>query len=274
MGTLKQKRQELKRKRDDDDDNKPTGPTPKMERCSEFVVRVPSFVTEMEEKKDVSNPWYDMFPSGDGFVKVFICAVPYSGKTTLVWNILNRMINRTYKVLVFARHLDTDPAWKAIKELLNKRNVPHVEHIDFKSGKYSNYNLIRDYMQQKRLSLDSNPNDKFLIIIDDQGQDCRDQHLEQLLKTARHLRTSVIIASQSVTDLLPNQWGNLDYCLLFKGQPEKRLEKLHEALGIPISYPEFYDLYTHATQKPHDFFFVAARGVKDYRRNFCDRYKI
>lgn len=239
------------------------------ETVTNFQVTVPPHIAS---NPPVVPPWDHLFKTDEGFFKLFICATTGSGKTTLMWNILRAILNRKLKVLVYAQNYNSDKVWKPIIELFEKKNINYVLEETFKGAPNSSFNLLKDFQNNVRAS--AREDDRYLIISDDQGKWNRDDELEMVLKSNRHLHTTVIVSSQSVTDMSPNGWNLLNFCILFEGQPQKKLEKLHEQMGLKLEFPYFMRLYRHATAEKHSFFYVGGKGLEDYRKNFTDRYVV
>jgi hypothetical protein len=88
-----------------------------------------------------------------------------------------------------------------------------------------------------------------------------------LLKKNRHFRSKILISSQHLNDLLPEGRKQIDYFILFRGHPMKKIEEIHRDADISIPLDEFYRVYKFATEEPYSFLYVdSASG--EFRRNF------
>jgi len=65
----------------------------------------------------------------------------------------------------------------------------------------------------------------------------------------------------------------MDYCLIFGGEPDKKLQELYEKLDLSIDFELFKKLYHNATQQKFNFLYVDVRN-EAYRRNFTHRYML
>jgi hypothetical protein len=116
---------------------------------------------------------------------------------------------------------------------------------------------------------------KYIIIIDDCGNECRDKNLEQLMKTNRHWKSMVLISSQSLNDLTPNQIRQLQYVFLFARFSYDKLESLYKSLDLSIDLDKFLELYHDATKEKYGFLYIGREASGDkYRKGFQYEYQI
>lgn len=114
---------------------------------------------------------------------------------------------------------------------------------------------------------EENEDEKFKVFIfDDLGEDNK-KIPQKLFKTNRHHKIMNIVSSQYLNDLAPGAINNLDYVLMFSGQPENKLEELHKKLRLELTFEDFEKLYKEACEKNFDFFYIDKSKDK-YRKNF------
>jgi len=87
----------------------------------------------------------------------------------------------------------------------------------------------------------------YIFILDDMSRLLREPSITEFLKMHRHFKAKIIISSQYPNDILPESWLQLDYIILFKGHPDKKLEEIYKVADIPISLNRFIQLYKFAT---------------------------
>ena len=249
-----------------------------------------------QKKKDILG--YDMFPVQ--YSNIFITARKNSGKSNLVYRIVENCTNRYTKVLIFAATVNKDPVYKKLIKMLSKRNIDTVASTDFM---VDGIDLLAEFMGN---NTESQPGDNrtdnsrpapplgpdlfpepppprksnkkaiepnYLVILDDLGTECRHPSVTQLLKTNRHYHAKVIVSSQQVTDLDPASRRQLDYMLLLGGIPRDKLTLIYNSGDFNITLDEFVSLYGDATSVKYSFLYCDITGGT-YRRNFNKQYSI
>jgi hypothetical protein len=247
-----------------------------------------------------------MFPVQ--YSNIFITARKNSGKSNLVYRIVENCTNRYTKVLIFAATVNKDPVYKKLIKMLTKRNIDTVASTDFM---VDGIDLLAEFManntsekpaetpKEEKLKLDLFPEPpriaeqsdalfhnasprksskkaiepNYLVILDDLGTECRHPSVTQLLKTNRHYHAKVIVSSQQVTDLDPASRRQLDYMLLLGGIPRDKLTLMYNSGDFNIQLNEFLDLYGDATEAKYSFLYCDITGGT-YRKNFNKQYSI
>jgi len=246
------------------------------------------------------------------YANCFACSLKGSGKTTVLTNLLWHMIGPDTKVIIISPTVELDKTWINCKDKLEKKgySVQTFNSInDVDNG--VRFNVIREFLDENKYvdepktqnqpiavpirSLNIDPFEKpkqpqpqpqpkepkkmkkispaYIIIIDDCGAECRDKNLEQLMKTNRHYKTLVLISSQSLHDLTPNQIRQLQYVFLFARFSYDKLESLYKSLDLSIDFDKFLELYHDATNKKYGFLYIGREPDGDeYRKGFTDKY--
>lgn len=111
----------------------------------------------------------------------------------------------------------------------------------------------------------------WIVVLDDLGKSMHSNlALGQLLRTNRHLKAMVIMAGQTLNDLNPSQISQLDYTILFRNIPEKKLKEAYEKLSLYLPYEKFIQLYDDATSLKFGFLYITRDG--EFRKSFTDKY--
>jgi len=251
----------------------------------------------------------DWFPTK--YPNVFILAKKNSGKTTVISNILDHCTGKNTKFIFIVSTIWKDPTWKKITNKWEKTNEVFTSQ-DINEGGTNILNQFMEDRKEPEQTLQAQPPPKpiitkaripmvgagnipniaavevaepkperksriitpeYIIVLDDLGASMRDKSLTQLLKTNRHLKTMVILSSQSLTDLLPTALNQLDYILAFGRIPEDKQEDLYDKLNVSISFDSFKNLYQDATRIPYSFLYINRGGKEDeYRKGFTEKY--
>jgi hypothetical protein len=230
------------------------------------------------------------------FPNIFILARKKSGKTTILYNLLRKCINKRTAVFTFCSTAHKDPAWKEILKMFDERDIPHTEFLSIEAdnGENNLLNVIETLkapleneektIEQPRIihtTLDIPKEQKqkprpqrtpeLCFIFDDLGEACRNPTLTQLMKTNRHYKALVIILSQSFTDLTPSARKQIDQCLVFKGLNLEKLKGLYRDLDPSCDFETFKELYDDATAEKYAFLNVDTRNAT-FKRNFDYQY--
>ena len=115
---------------------------------------------------------------------------------------------------------------------------------------------------------------EYFFIFDDISQELKHSaSITSLLKDSRHMKAKVIISSQSWNDVPLDGRGQIDYLLLFKGIPEKKLLEIYDEIGISPTFEQFEKIYDLATNEPFNFLYID-KNDDSLRRNFNTIIKI
>lgn len=251
-------------------------------------IKIEAVKVPKQKKRDILG--YDMFPVQ--YANIFITSRKNSGKSNLVYRIVENCTNRYTKVLIFAATVNKDPVYKKLIAKLNKRHIDVMTSTDFV---VDGQDLLAEFMATNTEPADSSkkeaaeklplfpepkegkgkkqPPPNFLIILDDLGTECRHPSVAQLLKTNRHYHAKVIVSSQHATDLDPASRRQLDYILMLGGIPRDKLALIYNSGDFNVSLDDFIGLYLNATAEKYSFLYCDITGGM-YRHNFSKLYQI
>lgn len=243
------------------------------------------------------------------YANIFICAKKKSGKTVVVNKIVSDCATSETTVMVFASTVDKDQNHLSIKQYCKLHNIPYISYTSMKDDGVDIIDVLIKKLQDDAKALENPESDdeeddceqlilfdsdseeevqkenkikqrkskykapEYMIIIDDLSNELKSKTLIKLLKMNRHYKIKVIISSQYANDLLPESIKQMDYALLFAGESEVKLLKLHKDLDLSIDFAEFKNLYYMATAKKYNFLYVDVRN-EAYRCNFTHEWVV
>lgn len=236
---------------------------------------------------------------------IFICSRKRSGKSSLIGNILKKMADKRTIVIIFSSTNNIDPCWINIKDMLEKKNIPVISYTHFIDDETGN-NLLEDFMKDLETEISTeepkevSPNvmtgdgtylkfggeekpkevkkpyvpkksvPKYILCFDDLSSDLRHNSIIKNLKSNRHRKIMNILSSQYFLDLNTGAISNLDYMIIFKGQDQDKLEKIHKRLDLGIDFETFKNYYDFAVKDPYNFLYIDIRN-DEYRKNFNEK---
>jgi len=229
---------------------------------------------------------YEYFPQA--YPNIMICARKRSGKTTLVYNILKKCINKKTMVFIFSPTVGKDATYIKIVEMLKKRKINVNKYLHFLEPDGSNIiselvnELIKDddmesesegenpkiisackfedekkVEKEKKEKKPSKIAPEICIIIDDLASEMRNKALANLTIKNRHMRALILLISHHPSNLLPQARTNLDYCIVFRGMPDEKLCMLHHDLNISVPLERFMEIYKEVTKEPYSFLWIS-----------------
>lgn len=235
------------------------------------------------------------------YSNIYLCAKKKSGKTSVIYNIIKRCVDKNSAVFVFCSTYTKDNNWKAIKQYLDGKGIEigFFNSIKSDDGKNNNLkNLIERLQLEEESSSDSEDieeeekilnfnehqisvkirkrkpkkiSQKYLIIFDDISSELKDPNISHLLKTNRHYKSKVIISSQWLNDIPPMCRRQIDVYLIFSGINDDKIQELFINADLNIEFPKFVDLYKISTKQKYSFFYVDSSNCK-YRINFSQEF--
>jgi len=240
---------------------------------------------------------------------IFICSRKRSGKSCLIGNILSKMTDKRTTIIVFSSTINIDPCYINIKDILQKKGIPMLSYTHFIDDDGHNIldDFLRDLEQEqieedirqeeietknlitgdgtflkfegeqegtkKRIKKSYIPKKsvpKYILVFDDLSSDLRHSSIIKNLKSNRHRNIMNIISSQYFLDLNTGAMSNLDYLIIFKGQDEDKLEKIHKRLDLGITLGTLKKYYEYAVKEPYNFLYIDIRN-DEYRKNFNEK---
>ena len=114
---------------------------------------------------------------------------------------------------------------------------------------------------------------EYIFVFDDLSHELKLPSLVSLMKKNRHFKSLVICSSQYCHDLKPEQLKQLDYCLLFKGQSDDKLQKFITDCDIGIDLTTMSKIYKDAIKQPYSFLYCDVRNDL-FRERFGEMYLI
>lgn len=249
----------------------------------------------------------ELFP--EIYANIFLCAKKKSGKTSVIYNILQRCVGRDTSVVAFVSTLNKDAGWETIRHWCEEtKGVPFVGYTSLTEGGEDHLQSLVDHLQEGvKEEADEAPApaapisslpcmpapgmgpppehkgkpprrtpyqaQEYIIILDDLANELKKPTIPALLKKNRHLKFKVIVSSQWLNDLHPEARRQMDYIILFKGQSAKKIEEVYAAADLSITLEEFQKIYEDATVKPYSFLYIdTVNGT--FRKNFNEEYLI
>jgi hypothetical protein len=243
----------------------------------------------------------------DPYANIFICAKKNSGKTTTLAYILKKCANSNTTIIFFCGQIYKDPAYDYIIDWLKSKNIPYVKNNSIyneegqnqlkdlmndlknqykKDSDSKDKEQAEDIYQQDQESDDEPPNSEIkaskhrklapdmILVFDDLSHEIRScPDISSLLKENRWYKSKVIVCSQYLCDLKPEVIANLDYMLMFRKIPIKKVEEAYNKLNLDIQLPLFKLIYTEATAEPYNFLYIDVKKDQ-FRKNFNELFDL
>jgi hypothetical protein len=224
-----------------------------------------------------------------------IIARKKSGKTMLLYRILEACTDRRTSVILIAPTVHKDPTYAAILKMLHRRSTPVTVFEDLHEDGESVLDQLMERLQapdsdeelpeatlstrmfgaceRKRGREPLTQAPRYVLVIDDCSHALRTPSVATLLKKHRHLGMRVLISTHSVTDLTPSSWKQIDTCILMRGVNFDKLETLYNSLDLHVTLDRFITMYDQAVLKPFSFLTIDSRA-DTYRINFNEQFQI
>lgn len=277
----------------------------RIKKVNDQVVKPVKFITGAgDDNRPIKGE--DLF--SEIYSNIFILAKKKSGKTTVLFKVIKECCSKDTHVIVFSSTVNKDPSHLAIKRMCKLAKIPYTGYTsiidDSEGGKI---NIIEELIRKLQLdaeddnkSEEDEPKNKhplimfedspseeendhkrkskyrapeYMIIIDDLSNELKGPIINRLLKFNRHFKMKVIISTQYVHDLKPEALKQMDYCLVFKGERQDKLEKLHKDIDLALDFDTFLEIYYNATDEKFQFLYIDVRN-ETYRRNFNFQYSL
>jgi hypothetical protein len=212
-------------------------------------------------------------PTNELFAKehpnIFMVGKKEAGKTNLILNCLDKMVNPKTIIIVFCNTIAVGDIWKYIVGKYGKQMVTYdaIEETDKKSGK--KINNLQSFMTRMENKKRNNEDNNYIVIFDDISDELRSPKVKAFLKQNRHLKCTCIVSSQSVKDLHPDAIGQCDYLILMNGIPDKGID--HVADKAKIYDVDMQKYYNISTKDPYNFLFCDI-DKEEFRKNFNKKF--
>lgn len=247
----------------------------------------------------------DLFP--EIYANAFLCAKKKSGKTSSIYKIIKECAGRDTKIIAIVSTLYKDATWKTIREYcklkglgfegftsINEDGVDRIDELVERLQEEAKEDEDEEAIDKRVAALekkmrmkcpiqtnnDSDEEDEdkpkkklkyrapeYIIILDDLSNEMKSRSLVTLLKKNRHFRAKIILSSQYLNDLLPEARKQMDYFMIYRGQPKKKLDEIYRDADVNVDVEEFYDIYKFATEKEYSFLYIDSK-TSEFRRNF------
>ena len=236
------------------------------------------------------------------YSNTFICAKKNSGKTTVIFNILKKCVDKDTIVDLFVSTIEKDRSWMQILQYLKNKGCTVNSSMSTIGEKGED--LIRNIIDQpvhfsddedsedessmkcSYISLDSPEEEekpkkrkkrklaqKRIVILDDIGNELKKPSVDQLLKVNRHLHSKVILSSQYLNDLSPQARRQIDVWLLFNGCKKEKLMTVMRDCDTHLEYNDFENVYKYATNQKYNFLYIDCHNSK-FRKNFNEQIDV
>lgn len=241
-------------------------------------------VPQLTEKDTRPVKGANLFP--EIYSNIFLCAKKKSGKTSTIFKILKTCCGSNTKIIVFCSTLHKDSSWETIQAWADHYGHPFNGNTSLKEDGVDLLDELVEGLEKKttpaakiRNILDSDSEDEeekkpsrtrspeYIIILDDLSNQLKSSSLTTLLKKNRHFKCKILISSQYLNDIPPESRKQMDYWILFKGHPKKKLLEIYQDADISVPFETFEAIYDFATEKPFSFLYIDPTDGT-FRRNF------
>ena len=235
---------------------------------------------KVDEEKQEHILGYDMFPIL--YNNIFLIAKKKSGKSNVIYNILDKGANRKSSILFFVPTFHRDAVYIKMAEMLDRKKINYKVFSDIIED---GVNILDDIIKEleapeeqetpaitqpiknmfglvkppkpPRISKSIKKAPRHIIILDDCGQSLKNSAVTKILKINRHLFARIIISSQHQGDMYQQAFRQCDNLIIFRGL-SNNIEKLHQIYSnadLSIEFEEFIRIYRFATEKPFSFLY-------------------
>lgn len=244
-----------------------------LEKLNDIIINpVETVVRGCGKRSRDSVIGYDYFQ--EPFCNIFILAKKNSGKTTLIFNMIQHLLKKGYDQVVyfFVATINKDIIYEKITDML-KYNLIEYHCYDAVVNE-DRVNVLDAVLENiKEIDKDNYDYPENIFIFDDISCDLRNKSVSKLLKSNRHYKSKVIISSQYVTDITPSVRLQLDYCLVFKNLSLANLRNIYASLDIWIDFDKFKSYYDYATKQSNHSFLYIDLVNHEFRVNFNFKIK-
>lgn len=90
---------------------------------------------------------YDLCPYL--YANIFLCAKKNSGKTTVVWNLIDRCAGRDTIIIAFVSTLNNDASWMAIQSKCEEKGLPFIGYTSLMDDGVDQLDALIKSLQEK-----------------------------------------------------------------------------------------------------------------------------
>ena len=250
------------------------------------------------------NKGHEMCPHLYG--NIYLCAKKNKGKTTVVWNFIERCAGRDTIIVAFVSTLNNDQGWIQIRQKCEERGrsfigftslmsdegedqlANFIEVLQKKAGdpetegksEISARPSIIEYDEPKSIAPAKSARRRlpyqapeYIIILDDLSSELKKKSVAALLKKNRHFKCKVIVSSQWLNDLAPESLRQMNIVCLFHGFSLEKLQEFHSKSNLGVPFDKFLEMYEDATTEPYSFLYVDTDNGT-YRKKFNLEYSV
>jgi len=217
----------------------------------------------------------------------FFAAKTESGKSTVIANLIPKIIGQETKCFLFVGTQSWDPVYEYIMQYFDENEIQYeifdgvvTEEEDEETGQNVRVNNLESIIKElnkagkgEPLKMGGKRYPRNLFLLDDVSSELKSKSVAKLFKQGRHFEAPIFVSSQDIIDIgkLVNQ---VQQILIWGGQSKERLEYIHRHMGLDgyIDFHIFEELYHIITSKPYNFMFVTRRG--EIRANFDERVDV
>lgn len=242
------------------------------------------------------------------YANIFLIAKKESGKTTVIYNLIDRCAGRDTMVFAFVSTLNNDSNWIAIKNTCEERGMPFfgftsIVDEDGVDQLQALVKSLQDKAEEEELKEEKDekgpappplpclpasapPLDEkktkpprktayrapeMIIILDDLADELKRKSVATLLKKNRHFKCKVIISSQWMNDLPPSALGQMNLVCMFRGFSMEKLEEFHSKARLSAPLEKFIEMYKDAVSVEYGFLCIDM-DKNTFRKKFSDEY--
>lgn len=226
------------------------------------------------------------------YCNAFLVAKKKSGKTCTIFKILKSLAGKKTQIIVFCSTFYNDASWVEINKHFEKKKINVIPYTsiyenglnqieEFIDGltdeaKIPDEDLLKteiicvgnseihtkikkEFMVKKEKKHDYVD---YILVADDLSSELKDKAFASLLKKNRHFKMVNVLSSQYYLDLDKSGRMNVDYILIWGGQPEEKLRSIHKESDMSISFEDFKKMYDMATAEKYKFLYCDIRNDK------------
>ena len=235
----------------------------------------------------------------------YVCARTKMGKTRCICHMIKQCATRDTTVIVFAGTLYNDEGHITLRKYCKKKSIPYLGYVSMMEEGVNVLKELTDTLKAEAKKREEEEEDEeqgskgkktrndlmmlfnddedeegkkgvkrckyqapeYIIFLDDLRNELKKPILVDLIQFHRHWHCKLFISSQYANDILPASCENMNYCMLFKGMPDDKLEKLHKDFSLRMPLETFIKFYKECTKEMYNFFYIDTREEK-FRRNF------